>query len=456
MKILKDVLERVTPSSSERKAEAALARKIMRQINETEGKHVEVVWAGSSARDTHLKGARDLDIFIRFPQKLSRKEFEKEGLRIARKVFRGHEYEEAYSEHPYLRGNINGFDVEIVPSYRIWDSSKKLSSVDRSVFHNRYLKKRIEDKHKPQIRLLRQFLKGIGAYGAELKTESVPGYVVELLILKHGAFAKAIKAIANWKQGHVIDIEKQLPAKKAREKFDSPLIIIDPVDKNRNVAAALSERQFNRIVFAANAFLKKPSLKFFFPKKIESYSIEKVRQILEKKELIGIEIAYPEGALSDIVWGQIKRFRQKIERQLNLHDFKVNQAAEWTDEKKSIIFVFELKTLQLQRAKKISGPPVSLKEHSAKFLKKHKRVLSGPRIEKGKWVAEVEREFVSAEKFLRKYIRKIASDERENIRNAIQKHSVILHEKNMLKLYKKNREFAEFFTKYLKGKESFL
>ena len=124
--LLKQVLERVVPSAEEKKSEAELAKKIMQQIKGMEGKHIDVVWAGSSARDTHLKGDRDLDIFVLFPQKLSREEFEKEGLRIGKQVFKGHEWEEAYSEHPYVRGMIYGFEVEIVPSYKISDASKKI------------------------------------------------------------------------------------------------------------------------------------------------------------------------------------------------------------------------------------------------------------------------------------------------------------------------------------------
>jgi tRNA nucleotidyltransferase (CCA-adding enzyme) len=234
------------------------------------------------------------------------------------------------------------------------------------------------------------------------------------------------------------------------------LIVIDPVDKNRNVAAALSLEQFERIVAAANAFLKKPAIKFFFPEKTKPLPLEKIKQILKKKELIGIEIAYPKGTLPDIAWGQIKRLGRKISKQLDLHGFGVNQAAEWSDEKNSIVFLFELENLALQKAVKRTGPLVSMKEHSEKFLKAHPKPLSGPRIEKGRWVLETEREFTSAEKFLEEYLEKIAFEEKENMGKAIGQKKIILHEKNMLGLYSKNTEFSEFLTKYLKGKESFL
>ncbi|MDD5148013.1 MAG: CCA tRNA nucleotidyltransferase [Candidatus ainarchaeum sp.] len=454
--LLKEVLAKITPSKEEKKAEAEFAKKIMRQIKQMEGKHIEVAWAGSSARDTHLKGDRDLDIFVLFPEKLSREEFEKEGLRIGKAVFKGHKWEEAYSEHPYIRGEIHGFEVEIVPSYKIRDAGKKMSSVDRSVFHQKYLKKRLNEKKRSEIRLLRQFFKGINAYGAEIKTSSVPGYVVELLILKYKSFTGTIKAISKWVPGTVIDLEKKARPKEAAEKFHWHLAVVDPVDKNRNVAAALSLQQFERLIAAANAFQKKPSMKFFFPEKTIPMPIEKIKQVLKKKELIGIEIPYPEKTLPDIAWGQIKRLRQKISKQLDLRDFKVQQGSEWTDEKKSIIFLFELEESRLEKAVKRTGPLASMKEHSERFLQAHKNPLSGPRIEKGRWVLELEREFTSAEEFLKKYMKQLSSEETENIRKAIKKRTIILHEKNMLNLYKQNREFSEFLTQYLKGKESFL
>ena len=115
-----------------------------KKIKEMEGKHVDVVLCGSNARDTHLKGDNDLDIFVLFPEKLSREEFEKEGLRIGKKVFRGKKWEKAFSEHPYIRGKIEEFDVEIVPSYKVPSAELLQSSVDRSPFHNQYLKKRLK------------------------------------------------------------------------------------------------------------------------------------------------------------------------------------------------------------------------------------------------------------------------------------------------------------------------
>ncbi len=102
-KLLQTVLKKVTPGKKETLNQNKLAEKIMKGIMESGGSHVDVMLCGSNARGTHLKGDNDLDIFVLFPEKLSRQEFEKEGLRIGKKVFRGHKWEKAFSEHKHRR-----------------------------------------------------------------------------------------------------------------------------------------------------------------------------------------------------------------------------------------------------------------------------------------------------------------------------------------------------------------
>lgn len=453
--MLKKVLERITPLPAELAKERGIAEEIIKKIRSMEGKHIAVELAGSMARSTHLRGDRDIDIFVLFPEHLSREEFEKEGLRIGKSVFRGMEWEEAYSEHPYTRGNYNGFEVEIVPSYKIKSTAFLKSSVDRSVFHNAYLKKKLKKKQLGEVRLLRQFLKGIGAYGADIKTSSVPGYVTELLILKYGNFEKTIKAVAEWRKGQVIGIEKHLKEKEARKRFNgAALVVVDPTDATRNVAAALSLNQFSRVIAAARAFRKKPAEWFFFGKKEKPLNKKQLKKMLEKKEIIAVEIAFPK-TIPDIVWGQLKKLRNQMAAELEKNCFKVLSSSEWTDEKKTMVIAFELESLQLGKAMKRIGPEVSDRESSLRFLSKHKNPLAGPRIEKGRWVLETEREFPQASEVLEQVMERIKKTGKDNIRKAAKKHAAVLGEKQLSGLFAGNKEFQLFFSKYLKGKEEF-
>ncbi|MAG18358.1 MAG: CCA tRNA nucleotidyltransferase [Candidatus Diapherotrites archaeon] len=454
-KILNTVIKRITPSKTERIKQEALATEIIKKITKIKGKHIGVELVGSNARNTHLRGDNDLDIFVFFPEKISREEFEKEGLRIGKNVFRGHKWEKAYSEHPYIRGVIKGFDVEIVPAYSIEDTQKLRSAVDRTSFHNKYLQKKLTPELCNEVRLLKQFLKGIKAYGADLKVSSVPGYVTELLIVNYGSFKKTIQAMTKWQEHEIIDIEKQLNKKEALKKFDSSLIIVDPVDSKRNVAAALSVNQYARIVAATRAFLKKPSSKFFFGAKTKTLDSGKAKKLVEKEGLIIVQIGYPAKELSDILWGQIRRLGKKIVSALGEKDFELLRNAAWSDEEKEIILVFDLEANKLEKAQKRTGPWVTSEEHSEQFLKTHKKALSGPRIEKGRWVVEIEREHDQATEYLKEILKKLKKSEKAGIRKALNKKAKVLSDKEVLEKYRKNKEFKAWFSTYLKGKEEF-
>jgi len=455
-KLIKDVLKKIKPSEKDIRQDIEMANKIIEKIKGIEGAHVDVQLAGSLARNTNLKGDRDLDIFVLFPRKLPREEFEKEGLRIGRLVFKGYFWEEAYSEHPYIKGNIDGFDIEIVPSYKIEDATEKLSAVDRSPIHNNYLQGKLSNKQKDDVRLVRQFLKAIHCYGADSKMSSVPGYVTEILILKYGNFENFIKSAVNWKKGEVIDIENYYKSESdARKKFDSHFIVVDPTDKNRNVAAALSFDQYSRLIAAVRVFLKKPSKNFFFGKKFKKWDIKKVKSFLKKKELVAVKMQYPKNANLDVIYGQMKRFRRKMLNLLEYHEFRAYHGKEWTDEKNEIVIILELENLQIQKVTKHFGPEVTQKEHSAKFISENKKITAGPWIANGKWVVEKLRKYSDANSLINDFLKKEKSVQRLPLKKAISKAKII-HEPEIIKMYKQDSGFAEFLTDYLKGKEKFL
>ncbi|MFA5763780.1 MAG: CCA tRNA nucleotidyltransferase [archaeon] len=440
------VLNKITPTKQDLNEELELFKQIEKKILATEGSHSHLEWCGSSARNTHLKGDRDLDLFVMFDKELSEKELEIEGLKLGKIVFRGHTWEKAYSQHPYIRGVINGFDVEIIPGYIVKKGSEKKSAVDRTPFHNKYLLARMDTKQKQEVRLLKQFLKGIDAYGADLKNCALPGYGVELLILKYETFENTLINITKWKSGQKIKFNT-----KKSKPFEEPLILIDPVDENRNVASALSQKQFDKMIFASELFLAKPNIKFFFKQKSKTWDKSKIKNMLDKKELIAIKTTFPKNILSDLVWGQLRRMLKKISRDLIQKDFVVLREELWSNEE-DVWFIFELETLTLQKAKKIVGPNVEDKENTEKFLENKKKILSGPRIENGRIVVEIERSIVDAKKILANFIEEYKKKETKAMKQSLRK-AQILQEKDLLREYK--GEFAEFFSYYLEGKEVF-
>ena len=53
-----------------------------------------------------------------------------------------------------------------------------------------------------------------------------------------------------------------------KKTHDEPLIVVDPVDPNRNVAAALTLDKMLQFAAVSQTFLKEPGLDFFFPKSL--------------------------------------------------------------------------------------------------------------------------------------------------------------------------------------------
>lgn len=445
------ILAKIKPSISEIKKESDIFSELSLKVSAIKGSHLGFIWVGSSARNTHLRNDRDLDLFILYPPSLPRSELERQGLSIGKKLLRGHFWEKAFSEHPYIRGNYKNFNVDIVPCYAVPSASQIISAVDRTPFHNSFLSSRLSDFQKDDVRLFKQFLKTIKAYGAEARYSSFPGYALELLILNYGSFENTIKAIAKWRINEFIDVAKYYSSPP--DFFNHHLVIVDPVDKNRNVAAALSFNQFQRIISAANAFLAKPSDSFFFKAKKKNWSISKIRVMLSKKELIAVKLHYPKNFLQDIVWSQLKSLTKKLCVQLSLNDFIVLRSSEWTDESSVMVILFELESLSLQKIKKRFGPLASDEENAKRFLLKNKPlVVAGPRIEKGRVVIEVERKFTSAILFLSSILKKFDKfDFCFSLKNP-----VVLSESDLIKLCESDEDFLEFFSDYLSGADEFL
>ena len=159
--ILEKVLEKIRPGENESKKIDSLSQNLIDRVNTIDGSNFEPLIVGSVAKGTNLKSA-DIDLFIKFDTEIDLKE---NGLDIARKILP--EGKELYAQHPYLRGEIEGIGVDVVPCYSINDSSKPISAVDRTPFHTQWVNENLSGKE-DEVRLSKQFLKGAGAYGASI------------------------------------------------------------------------------------------------------------------------------------------------------------------------------------------------------------------------------------------------------------------------------------------------
>lgn len=408
-KILKEVLRRVKPRRSDRE----LLRKISEELVERTEKACrelgvpgKAMLVGSAARETWLRNERDIDIFILLPEDLSRGELERKGLEVARRVA-GEKGVEKFAEHPYVTVRYRGFDVDLVPCYDIPDPSRIRSAVDRSPHHQRYVERRLTPKLIDEVLLLKQFLRGIGVYGAELQVGGFSGYLAELLVLYYGSFTNVVEGAARWEPGMVLDLRGEYPdLEEARALFPrQPLIVIDPVDPNRNASAAVSMRSFTTFVRACQDFLREPSEHFFFPEPVEPPTMKELEDILERRGTTLLAVVFdPPNLVPDILYPQLRKAERTMVNRLEREGFGVLRSDVWTDGKALILL--ELLVPSLPKVCLRLGPPLGVDDED--FIRKHassNRRLAGPYVdERGRVVFEIERRYTDAEQVLRRVL----------------------------------------------------
>jgi tRNA nucleotidyltransferase (CCA-adding enzyme) len=366
--IARDVLKRVKPTTKDADHLHAVAKDIIARLNakaaET-GLDVYAIHVGSTARDTWLKGKKDIDIFLMFPPDTPREKLEESGLKLARSL--PGECEERYAEHPYIQACYQGYDVDLVPCYHVPDAAHIQSAVDRSPFHNAYVLTRINGLT-DEARLLKQFMHGTGVYGSELKTMGFSGYLSELLIIRYGSFLEAVRAGANFCRGMVIDIENHAdPA----VRHPDPLVVVDPVDPRRNVAAALSDQKMYEYIDACRRFLQAPSIDFFFPPETEPLDEAELLALLHKRGTLLVAVAFRSpDVVEDTLFPQLRKAAESVAGLVDRHEFKVFDKDVWADAGWSAL-VFELLVWQLSDIERHLGPPLEQREHAAKFREKY-------------------------------------------------------------------------------------
>ena len=461
----KRILEKITPKDQERARVDTLSRKLEKKIAEVakaEGIIATVRVEGSVAKDTWLAENPDIDIFIRLPISIPRQNLGEIGLKIAKIASGDAEQLERFAEHPYLEIFTDGYRVDIVPCYETKPGEWQ-SATDRTPYHTDYIKKHLKEQLHGQVRLLKRFMQGIGVYGAEIKVGGFSGYLCELLVMKYGSFAKVIEAFAAYSQRIIIDMEDVYihRTKDLEMLFTEPLVIVDPVDAGRNVASAVRTQKLYEFIAATRAFLSNPSEEFFYPRPIHALPPNIVESHLSGENSSHLYLVIGElDTVPDVLWGQLYRSKRALRKLLETNDFRVLRDATWSNEKSLNIFAFELEQHLLPNVKKHLGPQLERGDECTKFLSKYtgKELVAGPYVEDGRWVVEIPRKFTDAVALLKE---KLADGGKnagvaELVVKALQEELKILCDKQVLKSYTENSDFAVFLTKFLSGKPVWL
>jgi len=444
--IEKDILKQITPTQKYKDELKKILNEIKIIIKKEIKKRklpIEIKLVGSIAKDTYLMNNMDIDFFLCYPKNYKKEEIAKQTLSIGKTFLK--KTEESYAEHPYLRGYYKDYYIELVPCYKIENADQILSAVDRTPLHTKYVKENLKEKQKKDVRLFKQFLKGINCYGAEAQIQGFSGYLCELIILRYKTFKETIKNASNWKKQTKISLTKQ-----DFQDFKTPLVFIDPVDFNRNVASAVVEKKYDLFKKACKKYLEKPEKTFFFPNAIKPWNIEKIKKTIKKQDCkyIGIKFEKPD-IIDENLYPQIRKTVKSLSNKLKRNDFKIYHIKYYlTDE--NIYIIIKTEKEQIEKTKIHVGPPVTKKENSKKFLKKWNNdssVVKKPHIKNNRWQVEINRKYIKAEDLLKEEFEKLSLG--KHIDKIVNKKYYILNLDDLL-----FEDLRIFWTKHLDEKNS--
>ncbi|MFW9949375.1 MAG: hypothetical protein ACFFKA_04550 [Candidatus Thorarchaeota archaeon] len=294
IKIIKDIIEKL----KELLIKKAHNLNISYTIIEPQG--------STGIKQTHLRNDFDIDLFIGLDYSLYKPKYEGLTKNKLKKVSKREflnlcnnwilkaltteniiEQKLLYAEHPYVSCNYiyNNLTIK-VDIVLFFDLDLKfvmengpITAVDRSPWHGRFVRDRLSTKQKDDVRLLKQFFIANHCYGDKCAVGKIGfiGYSAELLIYHFKTL------IDLFHQFHLLKDKAFDPYNRTMNELrnithfqNDTLLIIDPIDKNRNVASAISERAYNYCNYQVKKFLEKPILEYFEIKEIEEENLNSV------------------------------------------------------------------------------------------------------------------------------------------------------------------------------------
>jgi len=397
MKKIADIME-LNPS----KEEIDFLKDIVKRVTKTLKREIDarkinagVFVGGSFARETLVKDKTyDIDIFIRCKGEVDKIYSKLEP--AIRKISEGiGEMEIIHGSRDYFRITVNSDNcailrqnsldgklnsnivLEVIPVKHV-NSPYEINNVtDMSYSHVYYIKKKI--KKNPKIRneiiFAKAFCKAQGVYGAESYVRGFSGYAIECLIINYGSFLKMAREIANSREKIILDPEKKYKNKDEiavsmnESKLKSPIVLVDPTWKERNVLAALSDETFIKFQSALKRFLKKPNESFF---RYEEISEKKIKLEAEKKNAVLFHLKIlTRGQHGDIAGTKLKK----------VHSFLLSRIRE-RFEVINHVFIYKgsdyadtyYAVKQFEKSIK-RGPPISMKENVSAFKKEHRKTF---------------------------------------------------------------------------------
>ncbi|MBN2566624.1 nucleotidyltransferase domain-containing protein [Candidatus Woesearchaeota archaeon] len=379
------LLARLKPSPA---THAALARAVdatagrIAAALKGSGIPASVVVGGSFAKRTYLADDYDIDLFVAFPRSFAEKDLP---LLLGR-ALDGMGAERVHGSRDYFQLRVGGVTFEVVPVLEVKGAAQARNVTDMSPLHVAWVKRHplLAD----DIILAKAFCKAQGVYGAESYIGGFSGHVVDILIVHHKGFAGLVDAARRWRPKTVIDTlghhQGRALMRLNRSKIASPIVVVDPLQPERNAAAAVSDASFARFVEAAKAFCTCPSPSFFERPRLTREALAAAAG----SDSLFIVKAGVRRAKEDIAGSRIAKAYEHVKAGVVKEGFAL-KASGWTWDKGRRAFLWYIvKAETLPPTKEIPGPPLDRFEGCVAFRRAHGTVHT----EDGRLVAVVRRQ----------------------------------------------------------------
>ena len=434
--IFNQVLREIIPTQ----LEIQIIDKIVKELEshltpraiELDIKYTKMEPQGSTGiKQTQLKDDFDVDFFIgldidQFEDK--HKKLSKNKLKEASKQYflhlcnewiikslKGTKFKEPklfYAEHPYVRAMYVSEGLEIRVDVVLYldlnlefiKENGPITSVDRSPWHGRFIRDNLTIDQKNDVRLLKQFFKACHCYGDKSAVGRMGfiGYSAELLIYYYQSLEALFHDFSNL-TNNVFDYYKRSKnqLRKITHMQEDPLIIIDPIDKNRNVASAISLRAYKYCNHKIAQFIQNPVVEYFQILPLKEFTINENHPLCSKTFVIELKNKQADVHYTinrDKLYSLAESIKSNGEREVS-HEKRfgsIEFELYFEDSTQEYNLAFYCEQPSISKTFLRQGPPLKDKMHVERFKEKNPEYFEK---EKHLWV-ETNREFTEFAKFL--------------------------------------------------------
>lgn len=364
---------------------------------------IELIQAEGSTgvKQTHLKNASDIDLFVY----LNPKKYEEILNPIVKNVQKKEKLEKlfkdycrewiipaltdfgcknitlSYAEHPYVSVIYENYEIDVVFAFLLSQENLNklgpITAVDRTFHHSKFIRDNLSETQRDDVRILKKFFKTHLSYGDRAQTGrgGFIGYAAELMIYHYKDVWNVFRHFSEL-PNTVIDIynRKEKELRNQTRFINDFLLIMDPTDQKRNVAASISPRSWIYCNHKIREFLETTNIDLFFDSSLKlteffDSSIDEKIMVAEFRQINNDHYT----KIRDKLYSLAENIK-------NLAIYDKNQYPQFQDvdyaiyynaERKIYALSFYTSTPLLDKEYERKGPKINDKDHFDKFTSLH-------------------------------------------------------------------------------------